>query len=136
MPITLGNTSIGGLAAGGLGSGVVTTALISNGNVTANKITNGTNASAAGNGYMRLPNGLLIQWIQSSGITAETDTSGSWPLAFNNIYRVILSSIEVNGSRDAMMQLRSYTTTGFTIRANNFNSAGGTLRGAMIAFGN
>jgi hypothetical protein len=135
MPIVLGNTSISGLTAGGLGSGVVTTALIVDANVTAAKITNGTTSSASGSGYMKFPNGLLMQWTQSGGQGGEGDVSGSWPIAFNTILRVICMSTEPGGSRDGMMQLRSYSTTGYNIRANSFNAGGGTLYGDLIAFG-
>ena len=136
MAITMGSNTISGLTAGGLGSGVITTALIADGNVTASIVYNGNSWSASGNGYMYLPNGLLIQWCESGGQGGEADIAGSWPISFpTTILRVINGTTAPNGDRDGMMQLRYYDVNGYTVRANTFNSAGGTIYGDMIAIG-
>jgi hypothetical protein len=136
MPVILQNTTIAGIAAGGLDSGCVNAASIADGNVTAAKLANNS-SSFASNGYVRMPNGFIIQWCESSGTGSETDVGFSFPIAFpNNCFRVVVGSRCDSGRRDGMMQLRSFNTSGGTLRMNQMNGASGNIWGNIVAIGN
>lgn len=135
MPVSLQNTTITGVAVGGLPANCVNTASIANNNVTAIKLAF-AQQSAAANGYIRMPNGYIIQWLQTNFTTAETDVSFTFPITFpNTCFRVVSGTHAANGNSDGMAQLRSFTTSGGVVRMNKFNSAGGELRANIVAIG-
>jgi len=143
MPITIQNNTIAGIAAGGLPNTVITTALIADGAVTNAKLANNTSslggssdAATTGGGYHRFPNGMIMQWSSYGGTSSEGLYTHSFPLTFpTQCFRVTVGSTTVDGSRDSMYQLDSFSTSQFTVYQNQINSAGGTQYVHMIAFG-
>lgn len=96
-----------------------------------------TTTSFNGNGYITLPNGLIMQWCVGSGVSSESDTTTSFPIAFpNQCLFVTVGTYMPNGDRDSMFQMRSYDRFGVTSRLNQFNSAGGTGYPTVWAIGN
>lgn len=145
MPITLLNNTISGLALGGLPSNVVTTATLANNSVTAAKLLHGTafslaggsTANATGGGRHRFPNGIIMQWSSYRNQSAEQNYTYSFPITFpSGCFRVIVGTTTIDGSRDAMFQLRGFTNSQFTVFQNQFNAAGGSQNCHMVAFGN
>ena len=92
--------------------------------------------SFGGNGYITLPNGLILQWCVGAGISSESDTTTSFPITFPNACLFVTVGTQApNGDRDSMFQMRSYNTSSVTSRCNAFNSAGGTLYPTVFAIG-
>ena len=93
--------------------------------------------SLTGSGYMRLSNGLLIQWGMAAGsYFANTDISVTYPIAFPTATLVVFgSNSDVNAQPNAMVGV-SYTAgpsaTGFRFRTNT----AGQNRFHWIAIGN
>jgi hypothetical protein len=92
--------------------------------------------SQSGNGYVSLPNGLIMQWCVGSAVSSETDTTTSFPTAFPNACLfVTVGTYMPSGDRDGMFQMRYYDRFSVTSRFNQFNSAGGTGYPTVWAIG-
>ena len=92
--------------------------------------------SFSGNGYIKFPNGLIIQWCTGSGVASESDTTTYFPIAFPNAcLNVIVGTYMPSGDRDSMFQMRYYDTSSVTSRLNQFNAAGGTGYPTVFAVG-
>jgi len=81
--------------------------------------------SAASNGYVKLPNGLIIQWGFDSTSFGNTTT---FPIAFpNNCFNVSVTlNTSVNSTQSGVAiycAIYSKTTTGFTTQGIGWNSA-------------
>lgn len=78
--------------------------------------------SLAGNGYVKLPSGLIIQWLTgTTNASAGTGTSHSFPLAFPSAcYGVHISPYTqtVGGATPYTISAISPTTGGFTSQAS------------------
>jgi hypothetical protein len=76
--------------------------------------------SLSGNGYQKLPSGLIIQWMQFSKTTTASPISNSWPIAFPtalwNISGTIGGAANPNGGAISASgdttQATIYTTSG------------------------
>lgn len=61
--------------------------------------------SKSGNGYMRLPNGMLIQWGHRSGMGNNTTNYTSFPVAFSTTeYRVVYQKVSADHSNNTPMR--------------------------------
>lgn len=74
-------------------------------------------ASLAGNGYQRLPSGLIIQWVTSSDISipagSETLVNATLPIAFPNqvLFVTPSSFVPSLNTSGVFVSLKAYTTT-------------------------
>lgn len=92
--------------------------------------------SFSGNGYIKFPNGLIIQWCTGGGVASESDTTTYFPIAFPNAcLNVIVGTYMPSGDRDSMFQMRYYDNSSVTSRLNQFNAAGGTGYPTVFAVG-
>lgn len=92
--------------------------------------------SFSGNGYISLPNGLIIQWCTGGAVASESDVTTSYPIAFPNAcLNVIVGTYMPSGDRDGMFQMRYFDRFSVTARFNQFNSAGGTGYPTVFAVG-
>lgn len=92
--------------------------------------------SQSGNGYVSLPNGLIMQWCVGGAISGETDSTTSFPIAFPSACLfVTVGTHAPNGDNDGMFQMRYYDRFSVTSRFNRFNSAGGTVYQTIWAIG-
>lgn len=106
--------------------------------INGNKIWNSGNqtTSFSGNGYITLPNGLILQWCTGGAVASESDVTTSYPIAFPNAcLNVIVGTYMPSGDRDGMFQMRYYDRFSVTARFNQFNSAGGTGYPTVFAVG-
>ncbi|MBK3800467.1 hypothetical protein GAY33_14695 [Azospirillum brasilense] len=70
-------------------------------------------SSLAGSGYIKFPNGLILQW-GNGPCAANGNTSLTFPIAFpNNCYRVIPIGAQGSGGVQAYVTFNSATLTGF-----------------------
>lgn len=90
-------------------------------------------SSVAANGYQRLPNGIIIQWMQFAKTTTASPISNSWPIAFPtalwNISGTIGGATNPNGGAISA----SGNTTTCTIYTTS-GQPGGTIM--VIGIGN
>lgn len=106
--------------------------------INGNKIWNSGNqtTSLSSNGYITLPNGLIMQWCTGGAVSSETDITTSFPIAFPNAcLNVVVGTYMPSGDRDGMFQMRYYDRFSVTARFNQFNSAGGTGYPTVWAIG-
>jgi len=100
-------------------------------------------ASLGTNGYMKQPNGLIIQWGAVS-CAAGTTSTGTFPIAFPNAsFSVVISGLQGAGNQQAYAVLNSHGLTSFAWNA--FLAGGGSVpviaptagsvQGRYIAFG-
>jgi hypothetical protein len=121
-------------------------AIIGNGNITFGDSTALTTAgvlSSAANGYVKFPNGLIMQWAKGTSVaiaanSAATVTS-TFPLAFTTVYQIVVAGFEVSTTSwpVAATHLVSNTTTTFVTAFRNMNNGtqGNTMQPIYIAFG-
>jgi hypothetical protein len=132
MPITLGNTTIAGLAAGGLPNSTVNLSNLNvsgtagsgnflRGDGTWNAIH--TSLSLGGSGWMRLNNGFMIQWGITQFVADFARVTQSFPTSFNSAaYSCVLTNVDSeDGNWQDEKRVYDLTTTGFTLfrRGNN-----------------
>lgn len=135
---SVGNTTVGGTLdvtgattlTGGVASGFTVAGLVSTSSVptTGNHLTNKTyvdgTLSTGASGYVRLPNGLILQW-GSSTIGATT----TFPIAFpNSCFQVVASWTQIGAvttaGRVSSIVVSARSTTSFTTVVFDYNSAG------------
>ena len=80
--------------------------------------TEGFTQSLAGNGYTKLPNGLILQWCKLTTSTANSTTAGTWPVAFTT--SCLWASASPAGPNATAADgnsigVSAVTTTGFTV---------------------
>jgi hypothetical protein len=76
----------------------------------------GDNTSAAANGYIKLPGGLIMQWGGITTTGPEGQHNVNFPIPFpNNCFRVVLTGVNATAgaARDIWPQLVSKSTAGF-----------------------
>lgn len=95
-------------------------------------------SSLAGNGWQKLPSGLIIQWGLTASVTitnSQAATNAALPIAFpNNFFKVIGSA---EGSQASISA--SIVKSGLTLVSGVINNTSGTsYTGSMayVAFGN
>ncbi len=90
--------------------------------------------SALATGYTKLPNGLIIQWGNVTGIGAGGSGTLTFPLTFpNNIFSCIATAIAGSGTGSTSVSVGTPTTSNVVL--NNNSSNGGTTI-YCIAIGN
>lgn len=81
--------------------------------------------SQAASGYVKLPNGLYLQWGVTASIATATNTVITFPVAFPSVCFQVISGIFGNGSGGSTATghfgTSGYSKTGFTL--NNRTSA-------------
>ena len=90
----------------------------------------GSNVSLSGNGYQKLPSGLIIQWGQAS-----TNASGlatiTFPMAFPTYIGTVVPSIILAGPSTTSLGWTSGSNSGCSIYAAN-SATGAALNGYQI----
>lgn len=91
--------------------------------------------SLAGNGYQKLPNGLIIQW--GSITTAAGSAVVTFPIAFPGACRQVIPSVAYNsGVPNVTVDTSGPSTTGFTIYTKTASSGAAVAANTCwIAFG-
>jgi hypothetical protein len=94
--------------------------------------TTGYTQSFDGNGWARLPNGLIIQW-GSATIAGNGSTSVTSPTSFTTVSRVVIGGAAQSGNaQDNNPAVTSSSTSGFSV----WSAVDGTLFGCQwIAVG-
>ena len=87
----------------------------------------------ASNGYQRLPNGIIIQWMQFAKTTTASPISNSWPIAFPNALWNISGTIGGTANPNGGAISASGNTTQVTIYTTS-GQPGGTIM--VIGIGN
>jgi hypothetical protein len=89
--------------------------------------------TASGNGYQKLPSGIIIQWGKTASISTGGNAAVTFPVAFPAACWVVLSTLEVaSGSNSFGVSHGTPSTTGVTLYSN------GSVAGphTWIAIGN
>lgn len=89
------------------------------------------------NGYVRLSNGLILQWCIGTASTSEGQKYVSFPIIFPSAILHVSVSTKISvasGGMDAMFQVISYNTSGVFIQHQTMNS-NGNLTPFIIAIG-
>jgi hypothetical protein len=82
-------------------------------------------ASLAGNGYQKLPSGLIIQWCGPFTVPGSAGTVGvTFPLAFPNA--LISAQVSVAGAASAEVGWNAASVTGLTLNTGNTDSSSRT----------
>ena len=90
----------------------------------ANSIVTTTGISKASNGYVKLGNGMIIQWGSASAAPYSGSSTITLPLAMNNTnYSVVVSPVDSTDNYLRSVFVRSKTTTNFVARGA-FNGTG------------
>lgn len=91
-------------------------------------------SSLAANGYVKLANGLIIQWGTTASVTAGSNATLTFPLAFpTNCWAVTITPISA-GNSGATTTLTSSTPTTSNVTVRNWGSI--SCPGFFIAIGN
>lgn len=77
--------------------------------------------SANTNGYVRMPGGIIFQWVLAGPIASGANGVGTWPIAFQTaIFATTTGFVSTTGDATVgdnyIAQMRAISTTGFTIR--------------------
>lgn len=95
--------------------------------------------SIGANGYIKLQNGLIIQWGTGAGFTlgaGTVDSGFTYPIAFPTAVFVTVPTFIAVNSGDLSLSVLSQTTSGFTLRSNNAGSSQSVGGHYWIAIGN
>lgn len=85
------------------------------------------NKSLSGNGYYKMPGGLILQWGSGtlSGTTNNSTTSVSFPTSFSTSCFFAVAGMADDGATAGCQTLdASFNTTGMTLRVGNTGNAG------------
>lgn len=88
-------------------------------------------ASLAGNGYQKLPSGLILQWGSAAPSSPNTLTTYSFPIAFPTACRQFVCGAVNNGTALAPVQGVALSTTQYQLVVSDANETA-----AWIAIGN
>ena len=77
--------------------------------------------TAAGNGYVRFPGGIIFQWMLAGPIASGANGVATWPIAFQSaVFSVVPGFVSTTGDANVgdnyICQIRTITTTNVTIR--------------------
>ncbi|MGL5100823.1 MAG: gp53-like domain-containing protein [Fusobacteriaceae bacterium] len=61
--------------------------------------------SLSGNGYARLPNGMILQWGNRGGLGQNVHNYTSFPIAFSSDYRIVFQKTSAQHSNNTPMRL-------------------------------
>lgn len=95
-------------------------------------------SSRSSQGYTKLPNGLIIQWLSGTfGVTGTAQViDTAFPIAFPNaLLSVTVGNFENANNNDAPVQYRSNGTTLSTMRVYCYSTIGGSTAFSAIAIG-
>lgn len=75
--------------------------------------------STGGNGYLRLPNGFILQWVSSGYIATDSTVTLTFPIAFPNAVLSANASImcQDNGNDDVFARVTTLTQSECVVRA-------------------
>lgn len=76
----------------------------------------GSNQSLTGDGYQKLPGGLIIQWGFVPDAGSTTAINVSFPIAFPNACFSVVTQLNNNAANYQAITVGSVTTTGFILR--------------------
>jgi len=126
-----GDGNITGLSVGGLPTGVISASLIADGTIPYSKLlSTDWTTTQSGNGYQKLPTGLIIQWGATGTVGDATIT---FPIAFPSaVYSVTSVSDGAN-----WCATNTVTTTTFAVQQRRNTSGYATATGIVrwIAIG-
>ena len=92
--------------------------------------------SLSGNGYQKLPGGLVIAWASGVSSNAEAEQTIALPYTFTTIYNVQCSTItSPTGTPDRAFQVRSWTTSSVVVFNNAYNTATGSGTPYILVIG-
>lgn len=112
------------------------TGVRSNALATMQKFADEFGASLAGNGYQKLPSGLIIQWGATGGATNNTLQTTSFPIAFPNACLCVVLCPYSAGSTATTDLLRHVVDFGLTSFRSMPSAADATAwNGTFVAFG-
>lgn len=95
----------------------------------------GANQSLVGNGYQKLPNGLILQWGSVSG--TNNDVVQNFPIPFpTSLFSISTASVASSKSAQAVVQIYAPTTTGFNQYREDTAGGSSNLGFRWIAIGN
>lgn len=91
-------------------------------------------SSIAESGYTYLPNGLIIQWMQTCGTAAGT-SSESWPLTFPNsiLHAQICGFADNAPANETISKIRTMDETAVSFHRQN--TVGGSTGSEVLIFG-
>lgn len=95
-----------------------------------------TNQSLAGNGYQKLPGGIVMAWAAGAASNAEAEQTINLPYTFTTIYTVQCSTITGAGlAPDRGYQVRSWTTNQVVVFNNAYNTGTGNGTPYVLVIG-
>ncbi|QCD44459.1 phage tail protein [Campylobacter mucosalis] len=88
-------------------------------------------------GYLKLSNGLIIQWGRGSGVSNEDRNYWTLPLAYPNSCLAAFISTEAPDSisSDSMFQIVTYSKTSISYRLNSFTGINGSYNPHFFTIG-